>query len=65
MMDIWYKGEWITMDDFTGHEWDDFENFESLVEREADEAEVLRDIDDVVDRMMTDPGYYDRVVGWF
>ena len=53
------------MDDFTGHEWDDFENFESLVEREADEVDFIVDTDDMVDRLMTDDDYYDRVVGWF
>lgn len=53
------------MDDFTGIEWDDFENFESLVEKEADDVDFLVDMDEVVDRMMTDPDYYDNVVGWF
>ena len=24
-----------------------------------------QDLDDVIDKMMTDPDYYDRVVGWF
>lgn len=30
-----------------------------------DEEEIPKDLDDVVDRMMTDPVFYDRVVGWF
>lgn len=53
------------MDDFTDYEWDDLENFESLVEREADEVDFIVDTDDMVDRLMTDDDYYDRVVGWF
>jgi len=53
------------MDDFTGHEWDDFENFESLVERESEYYELSADLDEMTDRMMTDPKYHDEIVGWF
>lgn len=53
------------MDDFTDYEWDDFENFEILVEREAEEVDFIVDTDDMVDRLMTDDDYYDRVVGGF
>jgi hypothetical protein len=65
-MDIYYKGVWIMMDDFTGAEWDEFENFEDLVERESDYAEfVAAEADEMAKRMMTDPDYYDKIVGWF
>ena len=31
--------------DFTDPEWDDFENFETLIEREIEEAEVMSAFD--------------------
>lgn len=58
-MEIYYKGVWITMDDFTGAEWDDFENFEDVVEQDAD------DVDFIVDAMMTSEKFHDEIVGWF
>jgi hypothetical protein len=64
-MEIYYKGVWVTMDDFTGEEWDEFDNFEDLVERESDYFELVADLDEKVDKMMTDPKYYDQIVGWF
>lgn len=48
-MDEWNGTEWVTTEDYTLDEWED---------RPVD-------VDDVVDRMMTDPGYYDEIVGWF
>lgn len=53
------------MEDFTSIEWDEFDNFEALVEQEADFVDLQAGIDEVVDRMMISEGYYDRVVGWF
>jgi hypothetical protein len=64
-MEIYYKGVWVTMDDFTGEEWDEFDNFEDLVERESDYFELVADLDEKVDKMMTNPKYYDQIVGWF
>jgi len=64
-MEIYYKGVWVTMDDFTGEEWDEFDNFEDLVERESDYFELVADLDEKVDKMMTDPKYHDDIVGWF
>ncbi len=64
-MEIYYKGEWIMMDDFTGAEWDEFDNFEDLVERESDYAEITADIDEMAKKMMVDPKYHDEIVGWF
>ncbi len=64
-MEIYYKGEWIIMDDFTGAEWDEFDNFEDLVERESDYAEITADIDEMAKKMMADPKYHDEIVGWF
>jgi hypothetical protein len=64
-MEIYYKGVWVTMDDFTGEEWDEFDNFEDLVERESDYFELVADLDEKMDKMMTDPKYYDQIVGWF
>lgn len=48
-MDEWNGTEWVTTEDYTPDEWED---------RPVD-------LDDVVDRMMTDPGYHDEIVGWF
>ena len=53
------------MDDFTGEEWDEFDNFEDIVERESDYYEMIADADEKVKRMMTDSKYYDEIVGWF
>ncbi len=64
-MDIYYKGVWIMMDDFTGYEWDEFDSFEDLVERESDYAEITADIDEMAKKMMVDPKYHDETVGWF
>ena len=64
-MEFYKDGEWISMDDFTSHDWDEFENFESLVERESDYVDYMVDTDELVDRLMTDDDFYDNVVGWF
>jgi hypothetical protein len=64
-MEIWNGKEWIIMDDFTSAEWDEFENFESLVERESDYIDIQAGLDEVVDRMMCDPKFHDEIVGWF
>jgi len=64
-MEVYYKGVWVTMNDFTGEEWDEFDNFEALVERESDYFELVADLDEKVDKMMTDPKYHDDIVGWF
>lgn len=41
IMDIWYRNDWVTMDDLTGYEWDEYENFEPMIEREADYTDFL------------------------
>lgn len=64
-MDIYYKGRWYIVDDFTGSEWDEFDNFEALVEREADYVDLQADLDETVDKMMTSPKFHDEIVGWF
>jgi len=49
-MDEWNGTEWVTTEDYTpDDEWEDRWN----------------DLDDVVDRMMTDTDYHDEIVGWF
>lgn len=49
-MDEWNGTEWVVTEDYApDDEWEDRPS----------------DLDDVVDRMMTDPGYYDEIVGWF
>lgn len=49
-MDEWNGSEWVTIEDYTpDDEWED----------------RTSDLDDVVDRMMTDPKFYDEIVGWF
>lgn len=49
-MDEWNGSEWVTIEDYTpDDEWEDRPS----------------DLDDVVDRMMTDPKFYDEIVGWF
>lgn len=53
------------MDDFTGHEWDEFDNFEDIVERDADYVDLVADLDETVDKMMTSPKFHDEIVGWF
>lgn len=64
-MEIWNGKEWIVMDDFTSVEWDEFDNFESLIERESDYVDIQADLDEVVDRMMCNPKFHDEIVGWF
>ena len=49
-MDEWNGSEWVTIEDYTPDD-----------EREDRPS----DLDDVVDRMMTDPKFYDEIVGWF
>ena len=45
------------MEEWNGTEW---------VEVSEDDVEdIPQDLDDVVDKMMTDSDYYDKVVGWF
>jgi hypothetical protein len=41
------------------------EQADAMIDYAQDDEETLKDLDDVVDRMMTDPVFYDRVVGWF
>lgn len=49
-MDEWNGTEWVVTEDYTpDDEWEDRPD----------------DLDDVVDRMMTDPKFYDDIVGWF
>ena len=49
-MDEWNGTEWVVTEDYTpDDEWEDHPD----------------DLDDVVDRMMTDPKFYDEIVGWF
>jgi hypothetical protein len=49
-VDEWNGTEWVTIVDYTPEdEWQD----------------NPADLDDVVDRMMTDPKFYDDIVGWF
>ena len=49
-MDEWNGTEWVVTEDYTpDDEWEDRPS----------------DLDDVVDRMMTDPKFYDEIVGWF
>ena len=64
-MEIWNGKEWIVVDDFTSVDWDGFENFEDLVEREADYVDFQAGVDEMVDRMMCDPKFHDEIVGWF
>lgn len=40
-MDIWYRNDWITVDDLTGYEWDEYENFEPMIERDADYTDFM------------------------
>lgn len=49
-MDEWNGSEWVTTADYTPED--------EMVDPPAD-------MDDVVDRMMTDPKFYDDIVGWF
>jgi len=48
-------------------DWSDWYEDEGDYERSDTqyESDLVSDLDDKVDRMMTDPGYYDRIVGWF
>lgn len=64
-MEIWNGKEWIVMDDFTSVDWDDFENFDDFVEREAAYVDIQAGIDERNDRMMCDPKFHDEIVGWF
>lgn len=64
-MEIWNGKEWIVMDDFTSMDWDDFENFDALVEREAVYVDIQAGLDEVTDRMMCDAKFHDEIVGWF
>lgn len=64
-MEFYMDGHWVSMDDFTAAEWDEFDNFERLVEREADYLDTKLVADEMIDRMMTDDDFYDNVVGWF
>ena len=58
-MEIWNGKEWISV------ELDEFDMFDSLVERESDYVDFQADLDEVVDRMMCNPKFYDEIVGWF
>ena len=44
---------------------DDATNVESQIAREDDYAILIADLDEIVDKMMCDPSYYDEIVGWF
>ena len=58
-MEIWNGTEWVEVTEEEAA-------WRSGWAPHPDEAEDNpQDLDDVVDKMMTDPDYYDRVVGWF
>ena len=46
------------MEEWNGIEW-------VIIDEDDNSEDNPQDLDDVVDKMMTDPDYYDNVVGWF
>jgi hypothetical protein len=43
----------------------DWEDSDNPSDESLGESDLVSDLGEKVDHMMTDPGYYDRIVGWF
>ena len=55
----------FTVDEWNGSEWVTIVDYSRFEDDEDSSVNMSEDLDDVVDRMMTDPKFHDNIVGWF
>jgi len=55
----------FTVDEWNGNEWVTIVDYSRFEDDEDSSVNMSEDLDDVVDRMMTDPKFHDNIVGWF